>query len=154
MMFDNWAKRWGISRQAIDELRALFTVTPEVSTRVHSNEATNQAAVRLEASQKGAILWRNNVGACQDEKGHFMRYGLANDSKKVNDEIKSSDLIGIKPLRVGGYTIGQFVAREVKRSDWAYRGTAEEIAQLRFLQIVAGLGGDAAFCTGVGTIWT
>jgi len=110
-------------------------------------------AVRLEASQKDIRLWRNNVGACKDERGNYFRYGLCNDSAKLNESIKSSDLIGIRPVRLpDGRVIGQFVARECKRPGWKYSGTPRERAQLAFLELVRGMGGDAQFCTGVGTL--
>jgi hypothetical protein len=90
------------------------------------------------------------------EEGKLVRYGLANDSKAVNEMIKSSDLIGIRPVLITpahvGYTVGQFVAREVKAGAWMYRGTSHEQAQKRFLELVAGMGGDACFANGEGTL--
>ena len=121
-----------------------------------TNETTIQDQIRLEASQAGLRLWRNNVGACRDTKGRLIRYGLANDSAAVNRALKSSDLIGIRPVVVTqehvGRIIGQFVAREVKRSGWEYHGTPREQAQLRFIELVRSLGGDACFATGKGTL--
>ena len=46
-------------------------------------EQAVQTRIRLEASRKGARIWRNNVGACVDNKGNFIRYGIANDSKQI-----------------------------------------------------------------------
>lgn len=152
-----WAAKWGIPYEAIYDLRREFgTVDTDPAPIRGASEAAVQNNVRLEASRKGLRLWRNNVGACMDDAGNFIRYGLANDSKKMNDLIKSSDLIGIRPVTVTqdhvGLIIGQFVAREVKSGDWSYSGTDRERAQLRFLELVASLGGDAAFAVGEGSL--
>src|ERR1700761_8470189 len=86
------------------------------------NEEAVKAAVRLEAARRGILLWRNNVGQLKNERGQVVRYGLCNDSKGLNKEIKSGDLIGIYPLTITpghvGKTIGQFISVETKHSDW------------------------------------
>ena len=155
MNLNEWALYWGIPYPAIEDLRRRFQMIntdPAPPSPDINNEANIQATIRLEASRKGLRLWRNNVGATMDERGNFIRFGLANDSKKMNEIIKSSDLIGIKPLNVGGRTLGQFVAREVKAPGWQYSGTKREVAQLKFLELVASFGGDAAFATDEGTL--
>lgn len=130
--------------------------TNPASAHAEESEAAAQNHIRLEASRKGKRLLRNNSGAGYDEKGNFMRWGLGNDSKKLNEILKSSDLIGIDPVLITpemvGTVIGQFLAREVKRPGWKYRGTKAEVAQLNFLELVISLGGNAAFATGVGTL--
>ena len=151
-MIGRWAKRWSVPREAILDLQQMLGALTECKSLCVSNETATQAGIRLEASKKGARLWRNNVGAVTDERGRHIRYGLANDSKRMNREIKSSDLIGIKPVEIGGRVIGQFVAREVKRPGWVYSGTDRERAQLRFLELIAAMGGDACFATGEGTL--
>ncbi len=157
MKLNEWAIRHGVSSSAIDDLRSMMTAANTDPTKIitGASEAAVQNTVRLEASNADVRLWRNNVGACEDKRNRQIRYGLCNDSKKQNEHIKSSDLIGIKPVlilpsMVGG-TIGQFVAREVKRGDWSYKATTHEVAQLRFLNLVCGLGGDACFTNGRGT---
>jgi len=119
-------------------------------------ESTIQAEIRVEAAARGMVLWRNNVGAAKDASGNFFRFGLANDSAKMAKMIKSSDLIGIRPVVITqdmvGKTFGQFVAREVKREDWTFKGTPREEAQLKFLDLVRDLGGDAEFASGPGTL--
>jgi len=96
------------------------------------------------------------VGAMASPNGSFVRFGLANDSQAVNAVFKSSDLIGIRPVLITqefvGKTIGQFVAREVKKHDWVYKNTPREKAQKSFIDLINNLGGDAAFATGEGTL--
>lgn len=121
-----------------------------------TTEADIQARIRLEASRKGIKLWRNNVGVLMDRNGRPVRYGLANDSAQLNAVIKSSDLIGIKPVVITaemvGKTMGQFVAREIKASNWIYKDTDREKAQQAFIDLINSLGGDAAFCNGEGSL--
>ncbi len=157
MILSLWAKRWNIPPEALQDLRQVFgMVSTEPSPQAGESEAAIQTRVRLEASRKGGRLWRNNVGAAVMEDGSFLRYGVANDSKEMNKVIKSSDLIGIRPVVITpdlvGATIGQFVAREMKAGGWKYRATAREVAQLKFLELIISLGGDAAFANREGTL--
>ena len=149
-----WAVRHGISTEALAELTGI--VTDPQSAPTGQSEAAVQQLVRLEASRLGMRLFRNNVGACKDDTGRVIRYGLCNDSAQMNKAVKSSDLIGIRPVIITpdmmGHTIGQFVAREVKRPGWSYRGTDREVAQQAFGQLVLKLGGDFKFCTGEGSL--
>ena len=120
------------------------------------HERDIQNLVRLEASRKGLRLWRNNVGAAYMRDGTFLRYGLANETKAMNETIKSSDLIGIRRIVITpdlvGYTIGQFTSREVKHSEWLYTGTPHEKAQKAWNDLILSFGGDAAFATGDNTL--
>jgi hypothetical protein len=115
-------------------------------------ESEVQARVRLEAARRGWNLWRNNVGVLMDSRGVPVRYGLANDSKAVNANVKSGDLIGIRPVLITpqhvGHYIGQFVSVECKRDGWRASATDEhEAAQMRWAQIVLLAGGHAVFAT-------
>ena len=158
MNINQWAIEWGIPFEAVEDLRRkLGTInTDPVPNKNDGSETRVQTAIRLEASNVGARLWRNNVGATLTDDGSYIRYGLANDSKKMNAVIKSSDVIGIRPVtitptHVGG-VFGQFIAREVKREGWTYTGNQRELAQLRFIELVNALGGDGAFANKVGTL--
>lgn len=154
-----WAIRHNIPHTALAELRQMMGIdkdTDPVTQCGGMSEAKVQEAVRLEATKKGCRLYRNNVGACKDDTGRVIRYGLVNDSAALNKRIKSSDLIGIRPVVITpdmvGHTIGQFIAREIKKPGWKYTGTDREKAQLAFIELVISLGGDAAFANDVGSI--
>ena len=121
------------------------------------SESNAQAMVRLEASRKGKLLFRNNVGAGTImESNSFLRWGLANDSKAVNTKLKSGDLIGIQPVLITqahvGQVIGQFLSREIKAPGWKYTGSDREKAQVRWAELILARGGDAAIVTGPGSL--
>lgn len=158
-MLDDWAYQWGVPRDALRDLRARLGEMDECPEKSATglSEAAVQANVRLEASKLGIGLWRNNVGAYQDpETGAWVRYGLANDSKKLNAVVKSGDLIGCRPRIVTqqdvGTLIGQFVSYEIKHSHWKYTGTDREVAQGHWAKRIVSLGGDARFVNGPGQI--
>jgi len=154
-----WALRHGVSAQALHELDALFGIEPVV-TNMHDHSALSEGAVqadiRLEAAAKGIHLFRNNVGVLQDKDGRPVRYGLANDSSRLNKIIKSGDLIGWRRVRIErshvGSVIAQFVSREVKAGNWTYSGNDREVAQLAWIKLINANGGDAQFCNKVGTL--
>ena len=123
-----------------------------------SSEAVNQQNIRLAAPHYGSLLWRNNVGACRTDDGRQLRFGLGNDSAKINRELKSSDLIGIRPVVITplhvGMTIGQFLAVEVKSDEFVARESdSRYVAQRNFHQCVKNLGGDAMFVKSVIDVW-
>ena len=156
-MIEAWAQRWGVPPAAIEDLyRRLRSASPPPVPMRGTSEAAMQVEVRLEAAQKGVDLYRNNVGALLDQRGVPVRYGLANETKAENQAVKSADLIGwrrvvITPEMVGR-PIAQFVSREVKHHGWRWSGDAHELAQARWLLLVAIAGGDAAFASGRGTL--
>lgn len=156
MLLDAWAQQWAISEEALKALRVVMGCT-NYNTNADrkpegKSEAWAQQRVRLEASKVGARLWRNNVGVLFDEDGRPIRYGLANDSKALNIQIKSSDLIGILPATIRpedtGKTIGIFTSIEIKKPGWKYTGKDREAAQLAWINLIVSLGGIAAFSTG------
>ena len=157
-LLDAWARRWQIPPHVLTDLKMRLGVAHtgiSPKDKGHS-ESHVQSLIKIEASRKGARLFRNNVGATVMPDGSFIRYGLANESAAINRVIKSSDLIGIKPVLITidmvGLTIGQFISREVKHSEWEYTGTDREKAQLRWLELILSFGGDAAFVTGEGSL--
>tara|TARA_R100000951_G_scaffold104995_1_gene98497 strand:- start:3220 stop:3696 length:477 start_codon:yes stop_codon:yes gene_type:complete len=152
-----WAHQWGVPQVALDDLRQRMikdSMPGSIATGTPESEVSK--AVRLEAAQLGHVLWRNNVGAAQNEAGQWFRYGLANDSKQMNRITKSHDLIGIRRVLITpemvGRTMAQFMSRETKRADWKYAGTKRELAQAHFGELVSSMGGDAGFASGLGTI--
>lgn len=120
------------------------------------NEEEVQNKARLEASKQGYLLFRNNTGVLKNAYGRPIRFGLCNDSAKLNQSVKSSDLVGIRRVlitedMVGDY-IGQFIAIECKHGNWKYTGTARERAQKKFMDIIANNGGYAFFYNGNETL--
>lgn len=154
----NWAARWNIPLAAIAELMETMGAgyNHPVNHSTAASEASVQSRVRLEASKKGVVLFRNNVGMLFNEGGTPVRYGLCNDTPALNKQFKSGDLIGLRPVMIMpthvGKTIGQFVSREIKREGWAYTGSAGEQQQLNWLKLITANGGDAKFTTGEGSL--
>lgn len=122
-----------------------------------TSEAAIQSLSIYESSNLGLLPMRNNVGACVDETGRVIRYGLMNESKKVNDEFKSSDIIAITPILIEprhvGRIMGIFTALETKESGWKMKPSDERAkAQLRFHNLVRTYGGIADFVKDPATI--
>ncbi len=118
------------------------------------NESTIQADMRVAVSKSGGITWRNNSGVLINEIGVPVRFGLGNESSKLNKNVKSSDLIGITPVLITadhiGRTLGVFTAIECKPSTWVFRQSdAHAVAQLAYINRVNALGGFAGFCNDV-----
>jgi len=149
-MLSEWAEKWGVSAEAMRDL--ISTLAPVERAARNGSEAKVLVGVQMSAAAAGWKLWRNNVGACRADDGRLIRYGLCNDSKRINDRFKSSDLIGIRPVVITtehvGTTIGQFAAVETKREDWRPGKDKREGAQATFMALVQDLGGCAGFSTG------
>ena len=151
-MIHDWAKRWNIPHAAmadlLQSLGAQLTAPPK-PTKGKLDEAYIQSRVRLAAPAQGVTLWRNNVGVLPDARGVPVRYGLANESPGMNARVKSSDLIGWRPVTIGpgdiGRVIAQFVSYECKAPNWKFSGSDREMAQLTWIGLVAAAGGDAKF---------
>jgi len=144
---EQWAREWGVPAAALQDLCRRLT-TSEDRLPSGASEARAQQEVRLEASQAGARMWRNNVGAYKTDDGGLVRYGLCNESQVMNQHFKSADLIGITPREIGGRVVGVFTSIEVKRPGWKYTGAGREAAQMQWAIMVQSLGGLASFSTG------
>lgn len=119
---------------------------PPLTDHPGHSEAWVQSVVRLEAVALGWRLHRNNSGACRDDTGRMIRYGLGNDSPALNAVIKSSDLIGWTDT-------GRFVSLEIKAPGWQLRpGDKRGLAQARWLFEVVRAGGIGRFVTGAGQL--
>ena len=111
------------------------------------NDTSQQMLIN--ARQFEVILMRNNNGACMDDTGRLVRYGLGNTSP--NQEFTSSDFIGIRRVLITqemvGTVIGQFAAIEMKKRSWnPFKNLdAHEEKQNTFLQWVKNNGGFAEF---------
>lgn len=111
--------------------------------------------VQIAARYSNCTLFRNNSGACVDNTGRLVRYGLGNISKAQTAQIASSDLIGITKVVVTpdmvGQTIGVFTAIEVKKEAWKEdkKFSGRERAQDAFIKWVKSMGGYAGFANSV-----
>jgi len=107
--------------------------------------------VRLDCSEQfRTVLFRNNVGVFEAKSGQWVRYGLANESKEMNKNIKSSDYIGMAPVVITpemvGRTVAVFTAIETKKEGYKPSGKAQaehHAAQQRFCDLVLRNGGIA-----------
>ena len=160
MNLHTWAQRWGVSLECLRDLQmTLGTYSqplPPDAPGTGKSEAWAQSAIKLEASQKGVRLFRNNSGALKDKDGRVVRFGLGNDSAAINEVFKSPDLLGWRPVLITPQHVGRLIAqttmREVKEPGWQYSGDTHELAQLACLSMCNADGGDACFATGPGTL--
>lgn len=156
MNISQWAIKWGVPYSALIDLQQMLGVLDAEPGLKGRSEAAVQADVRVEASQKGYRLFRNNVGALLDARGVPVRYGLANDTPRMNAALKSGDLIGIRPVLITaehvGQHIGQFVSLECKEEGWHYTGSPHEQAQQAWAALVTSLHGYARFVNRTGLL--
>lgn len=155
--YEVWAARYP---QAAAELQGLLTANSGQTGAGEEGktETYSQQRARFNIAQQGALSWRNNVGAtpakCPDcnTPRQPVRYGLANDSARLNKELKSSDLILGIPRVIAPADVGkkflQFGAVETKRPGWVYTGKGREAGQAAWLTLIASNGGFATFSTG------
>jgi hypothetical protein len=95
---------------------------------------------RLAIQAAGGVAWRNNTGALPNpDTGVPVRFGLGNDSARINEVFKMGDLVGIYQ--------GIFCMWECKPPGWRYTGTKREVAQWNAILQVRGHRGRAGFVT-------
>jgi len=153
-MLSDWAQRHRVDPQALSELIQILGPGLVSAGEPGASEAYALAKIRLETNITGGLLLRNNSGAAVDGRGIPVRFGLGNDSAKLNKKFKSSDLIGLTPLVIRpehvGRTWGVFTAVEVKKPGWKYTATDREKAQLFFINSIRARGGIGIFATAPG----
>ena len=126
-------------------------------------EAKASQEVRLRASDWKSRIYRNNSGVLMNEVGVPVRFGLGNESKKINEQFKTSDFIGWTPVVVTsdmvGKTLAVFTAIEAKPLGFkvksVYPVKSREFAQNKFIELVrsgGGIGGFASDWQGVDSI--
>lgn len=152
-----WAHKHGVTGAALREL--IEIIYPDVNSLIpdpesYENESQVQAQIRLEAPKHGAWLGRNNRGAMMNDKGRLVRFGLANDSDKIDKVFKTGDLVGGTQRMVMPEHIGQiwdiYTNVEVKEPGWRFTpGDKRAVAQLACINYHRKRGGIAGFCTSV-----
>lgn len=158
MTLDQWAVLWGVPPAAMEQLRTLtlpITDAPRKAVSDAKSEAAVSERILLASAERDDLLmFRNNVGAWKHpETGRVVRYGLGNESKRVNETIKSADFIGIWRKRVTladvGKDHGLLVSTEAKREDEPLNpNDPRTAAQLRWAQAINSFGGIATIYAG------
>lgn len=116
-------------------------------------ETEIQNLSRVAVQDAGGVAWRNNRGCLPREDGTPIRFGLANDSSKLDKVFKTGDLVGLFPhfLKIPGgdtgFQVGIFCMWECKPEDWVWRGTERERAQWAAIMFVRARWGLAGFVT-------
>lgn len=111
----------------------------------------------LEAPKFGVTLWRNNCGAFKDATTRWVRYGLANISKRAAETFRSSDRIGFTEIIITPEMVGKkiavFTAVEMKESTWNpdKKLDEHETAQKNYIDFVLARGGLAGFANSIET---
>lgn len=154
MTYQEWFNRWGHMLPPHAHAEFSQIARPDMHMNVDDNGMSEAAAasriIHTGAREFGAALWRNNNGAFQDDRGVWVRYGLGNLSKRLNEKWKSSDYIGPTPVLIRpdhvGKRLGIFTAIETKAPGWKLTlGDKRGNAQAHFMNTVANLGGIAGF---------
>lgn len=116
-------------------------------------EAKASLAVRVRSAAWGSKLFRNNSGVLMNQVGVPVRFGLGNESAKLNKKLKSSDLIGWTEVLITPEMVGKKVAVmtaiEAKPEGFihreVYNENSREYAQAKFMKLINDAGGIAGF---------
>ncbi len=121
------------------------------------SENETSRLVRLRAAGYGVKLLRNNSGAysAKNPPSAGTRWGLGNESKALNRELKTGDFVGWSPVIITaemvGKTIPVFTNFEAKKEGFKERKTynknTREYGQNNFNLLVINAGGLAGFVT-------
>lgn len=117
-------------------------------------EKANQD-VRLRVTSWGMRMFRNNSGVLMNPNGVPVRFGLGNESKKINKVLKSPDLVGVYELEITPEMVGKKVAVfsgiEVKKKGFKekenYNENSREFGQNNFIKLIKKFGGLAGFAS-------
>ncbi|MGL6040062.1 MAG: hypothetical protein ACRC01_02545 [Deefgea sp.] len=109
--------------------------------------------VRKRSCDWNARLFRNNSGMLKGPNGRPVRFGLGNESSKINATYKTGDYIGWTPVLVTpemvGKTVAVFTSVEVKADGFLlkerYSEKSREFAQNNFNELVNANNGIAGF---------
>lgn len=154
-----WAADWGLSipEVALLDLQARIQgQLPEAAPAMPGrSEAAVSAELELRARREfGGLLLRNNSGAWPDPKtGRLVRYGLGNVSKQFNEQFKSPDYVGGRPVLITqehvGHTFCQLWLVEAKEGNWVPGQDAKrEESQQRFGDLFLAMGAQFQFFNG------
>lgn len=168
MDYNEWASRWPQAAAEFEWMMAVDEPAPGAKT---GPEARAQQEIRMAIAKAGGLAWRNNVGATPAKRFYTcahcgftgavssqpVRYGICNDSPKLNAVMKSSDLVGVVPITITpdmvGSTVGQAGFWECKRPGWQFNpNDAHSLAQANFISLVQRYGARAMFTTGANRI--
>ena len=107
-----------------------------------TSETDTLQRIRVRAAEMGYGMYRNNSGVLKNDAGTPVRYGLGNDSAKLNKVWKSGDLVGIGPG-------GVFVMLDAKHPGWTAPNDDRSRAQWAAMLEIVNMGGLAFFATSV-----
>lgn len=168
MNYQEWQTRYPEAAAAL----ASVVFAPVDAPNNSLTEQAVQQECRFLGAGQGMWLLRNNSGAFTDKvklppgvprspanilaaivkKYKGLRWGLGNDSSKINAVMKSPDLVGGTEFIIPPHWVGRKVCVatfiEVKDPDWSYNPKdAHQAAQAACMNKVIAMGGLAGFVT-------